>query len=278
MPKRACWADQCDSGEEMCIGVEESATVLRSSSLDSLCTNMSWDEPRHTISAPSCVPQTSMVHSVAPAPSLQCQLQPVGDVFVPRGAWMVVPVAPFAPVGASHGAFQAQANGEIPFVRSNSDSVDCAWMQSETILPRPESSRYGKKSVQPPRCRFQPRGSYSVIKHSTKQAGRWTREEGRQSVGHMELEAPSVLTPNADEEEWERRVQKRLAAVATIKDTDEYLKCLADRKGRRNGCAVPRTPSPNRRSLSKRQWEAELGSWRVAIRQWNLHNVGDMSR
>merc|ERR1712194_419915 len=138
--------------------------------------------------------------------------------------------------------------------------------------------RCGKKIVKSPRCRFQARGSYSVIKHSTKQAGRWAREEGRQSAGHMELETPRVLTPNADEEEWERRVQKRLAAVATIKDTDEYLNCLADRKGRRNGCAVPRTPSPNRRSLSKRQWEAELGSWRVAIRQFNLHNVGDMSR
>lgn len=74
----------------------------------------------------------------------------------------------------------------------------------------------------------------------------------------------------ASEEDWQRRAEKRLAAVNAIKDTPEYRTLQVDRAlGRGGAGAVPGTPDPDDRETSKRSWEAKVMQWRNAVKEWS---------
>lgn len=73
----------------------------------------------------------------------------------------------------------------------------------------------------------------------------------------------------ASEEDWQRRAEKRQAAVAAIRDSEEY-RVLWERRsqGDPRAANVPGTPDPNNRETSKRSWEAKVMQWRNALKEW----------
>mmetsp|Transcript_92725 Transcript_92725/g.177994 ORF Transcript_92725/g.177994 Transcript_92725/m.177994 type:complete len:281 (+) Transcript_92725:90-932(+) len=92
-----------------------------------------------------------------------------------------------------------------------------------------------------------------------------TAEQSESAVGHgqskaieltVELGRPAL--PRASEEQWQKRIQKRYAALAMVKDSAEYQDCPLTCR--------PRTPSPDDRSVSKRHWEEKMARWRCALR------------
>ena len=92
-----------------------------------------------------------------------------------------------------------------------------------------------------------------------------------QAALQQELRQANV---NSSHDEWERRVEKRLAAVAMIKNSPEYHKMIQRRgSAERSGTAstlsnMPKTPEPTDRTISKRAWETQLQLWRAAIKHW----------
>lgn len=87
---------------------------------------------------------------------------------------------------------------------------------------------------------------------------------------------------NTSQDEWERRVEKRLSAVAMIKNSSEYQKmlerhCSAERSGTASTLMnLPKTPDPTDRTISKRTWETQLQLWRAAIKQWRSDEGVDL--
>lgn len=71
----------------------------------------------------------------------------------------------------------------------------------------------------------------------------------------------------ASEEEWQRRLDKRQAAVSIVKEGPEYVAYRAAVRG--GGGEVPRTPPATDRSVSKRTWEEMMGKWRSGLKQWS---------
>merc|ERR1712137_583628 len=74
--------------------------------------------------------------------------------------------------------------------------------------------------------------------------------------------------PPASEEDWQRRIAKRTGAVATIKGTAEYQAFFArgGASALAPGVPAPKTPDPQDRSVSKRNWESSVMEWRTALR------------
>ena len=81
----------------------------------------------------------------------------------------------------------------------------------------------------------------------------------------------------ASEEDWQRRSEKRCAAIDAIKDSPEYRALQQDQE---QGCshdAVPEAPDPDDRLTSKRRWEAKVMRWKHAIKQWYARKGGSLS-
>jgi len=75
--------------------------------------------------------------------------------------------------------------------------------------------------------------------------------------------------PEASEEDWRRREDKRQAAVLTIKASLEYQELLSSRaRGEPGVDVVPGTPDPIDHTTSKRAWEASVMQWRNALKEW----------
>jgi len=75
--------------------------------------------------------------------------------------------------------------------------------------------------------------------------------------------------PEASEEDWRRREDKRQSAVLSIKASPEYLELLNSRaRGERGANAVPGTPDPTDHTISKRDWEKRVMGWRNALKEW----------
>ena len=95
-----------------------------------------------------------------------------------------------------------------------------------------------------------------------------SRRRTRASLQH-ELRQVNI---NISDDDWERRVDKRLSAVAITKNSAEY-QTMIHRHGsaQRSGITLsdlPETPQAADRTVSKRRWETQLQQWRVAIKQW----------
>jgi len=87
--------------------------------------------------------------------------------------------------------------------------------------------------------------------------------------------------PEASEEEWQRRMEKRRNAVDIVKASSEYLSCAqtqpcGDEESARWAEAM-RMPDPEDRLISKRAWEEEIRQWRTRLRQWCPANGQDPS-
>jgi hypothetical protein len=95
-----------------------------------------------------------------------------------------------------------------------------------------------------------------------------SRRRTRASLQH-ELRQVNI---NISDDDWERRVDKRLSAVAITKNSAEY-QTMIHRHGsaQRSGITLsdlPETPQAADRTVSKRRWERQLQQWRAAIKQW----------
>merc|ERR1712039_379949 len=75
--------------------------------------------------------------------------------------------------------------------------------------------------------------------------------------------------PEVAEEDWQRRIQHRSAAVHYIKSTATYQKlAVAREQGLAEAATRPRTPDPTDRSVSKRDWEKSVQKWRSELQSW----------
>ena len=64
----------------------------------------------------------------------------------------------------------------------------------------------------------------------------------------------SDIMVNADDDEWEKRKKKRTYLVKMMKRSESYQKLLIKREA--DGSAdTPRTPDPEDRTITKRNWE-----------------------
>ena len=81
-------------------------------------------------------------------------------------------------------------------------------------------------------------------------------EAGKRSSGWQEAEELAPTVPNATEEEWQRRLEKRRRIIDLVKRGQDYADHAPDM-----GQAAPRTPDPTERT-SKRQWEQAMAEWR----------------
>ena len=74
--------------------------------------------------------------------------------------------------------------------------------------------------------------------------------------------SPCGADEECDEEVWQRRSAHRLAGIAAVKRSADYISATADRGVRR-----PRTPDATDRKLSKRAWERAVQQWRKALKE-----------
>lgn len=72
--------------------------------------------------------------------------------------------------------------------------------------------------------------------------------------------APSDL--NANNEEWERRLQKRVQALDTIRASELYREAQGDL----DGAPMPCEPNAYDRECPKRLWEDRVSAWRADLR------------
>ena len=79
------------------------------------------------------------------------------------------------------------------------------------------------------------------------------------------------LCINKSEEDWRLRLRKRRSIIAFIKEFPEYQAAWAPRGGSHQ--AALRTPSPDDRSVSKRQWEEKVMKWRNALKHKQLNGL-----
>ena len=64
-----------------------------------------------------------------------------------------------------------------------------------------------------------------------------------------------------------RRIQERASTVTVVKNTIEYARCL------RAGAALPATPRADDPSISTRQWEQAVQTWRRRLRELSSNAV-----
>ena len=78
------------------------------------------------------------------------------------------------------------------------------------------------------------------------------------------------LRPHASEDVWNHRIQHRKNSVAAIKATEEYVIFDEERSDPNFSYfeALPTTPEPMNRQLSKRDFESQIMNWRRNLRQW----------
>mmetsp|Transcript_46781 Transcript_46781/g.130238 ORF Transcript_46781/g.130238 Transcript_46781/m.130238 type:complete len:299 (-) Transcript_46781:102-998(-) len=87
-------------------------------------------------------------------------------------------------------------------------------------------------------------------------------------IGGVVVAAGGQSPPDADEEAWRRRTDKRRLSVMACKATPEYCAYSRARARAERQAGEPQTPDPLDRSVSKRQWDEEVRLWRAALRKW----------
>ena len=70
-------------------------------------------------------------------------------------------------------------------------------------------------------------------------------------------------------DELQRRTAKRREAVENVKMTVEYQLYVAVVPAHARQLTAPQTPRYDDMTVTKRQWEALMGSWRNGLREWN---------
>lgn len=75
-----------------------------------------------------------------------------------------------------------------------------------------------------------------------------------------------TAAPEPFEDDWPRRVAKRMEGVAAIKRTPEYTQARAQGLRDASNVDFPLTPDPTDVTMSKRTWESKVQSWRQDLR------------
>jgi hypothetical protein len=75
--------------------------------------------------------------------------------------------------------------------------------------------------------------------------------------------SPPTPTQHSQPDVWQRRCRHRLAGVAAVKRSSEYINVLMDEA--EHSLARPSSPDPHDESLSKRQWERGMQAWRTQL-------------
>jgi len=81
-------------------------------------------------------------------------------------------------------------------------------------------------------------------------------------------ESNNVRNQPPTEEDWQRRLAHRKAAIDFVKTTPQYLEFDNIQRHRGLDDTEPLTPDPTDRNVSKRQWEKSVQNWRVALVSW----------
>jgi len=239
MPKRACWADMADdSGDEMMTGATETCKSEGDKQMldgdvspaASFCsTQFSWGDEA------DCGQSAQSLQLDGTTPSMQL------DGTMPSMQWAQTAMLP-----ANFGQCVF-----IPCVGANASSLPAQSLGQYVSLGTVKTSRA------------------DLVKKRFLKQGSQDRNRRPLVVKSNRKECAARTLPEASEEDWQRRLQKRHDIVAIIKETTEYQAFSAHRgKPRR---AALRTPSPNDRSVSKRQWEDKVQKWRTALRNWHSH-------
>lgn len=90
----------------------------------------------------------------------------------------------------------------------------------------------------------------------------------KRSRGPIDVEMGPPPIPDATEEEWQHRIEKRTKAVACVKDSPEYAHYQARRSRAERRKDDPHSPEPTDRTVSKRQWEFVVQQWRAGLRNF----------
>lgn len=138
-------------------------------------------------------------------------------------------------------------------------------MQGSVLLNIDESQVATKSPAQ--HCSPLKRAKTGSVKKSFLKQGTQGGQGRPAAMENAKQLANRALPPKASEEDWQRRLQKRHGIVALIKESPEYHAFAAHRNGSRRTASMARTPSPNDRSISKRQWEEKVQKWRSALRK-----------
>ena len=75
--------------------------------------------------------------------------------------------------------------------------------------------------------------------------------------------SPPTPTQHSQPDVWQRRCRHRLAGVAAVKRSSEYINVLMNEA--EHSLARPSSPDPHDESLSKRQWERGMQAWRTQL-------------
>lgn len=77
------------------------------------------------------------------------------------------------------------------------------------------------------------------------------------------------VMPDASEDEWLRRRETRMRAIAVAKNTREYHSYSRSKLDVESSAEEPMTPNPADRTISARRWKYEVQQWRSALaKRW----------
>lgn len=138
----------------------------------------------------------------------------------------------------------------------------------------------GLESTEPASASTQPLLSLpqTAAAKSRRSRGKRPLSTGQESAVHLAAKRtreffPTLMLPQATEEEWQHRIRKRIKMVALIKEMPEYQAYVAVRSPADRLAGEPHSPIADDRNLSKRRWEYEVQQWRTQVKQWAAVNA-----
>jgi len=312
-PQKESWADQVDSDEEMEVECPEptSGAMVRSTSRDSNCTHMSWDDsncmkllqhyehnvhssPRMQQAPPAaCLPQMPPCHASGALErsrsvdsncthvswddsnfaQLMQHYEKSNDSLnqsaampaaMPAESVRQMPLCPGEPVPMLAFVPVAGAQGSVFSCEPGQGLAGMQQFDSDVLAQRRGRRRSPKRVIRSKAFTKPLRKKHSSTLRDLKETASHRSRPEFEAMENDENQEPCNASslPEASEEDWQRRVQKRHAIVAHIKGTAEYKSCSAMQRASR-----PITPDPYDRSVSKRQWEGIIVNWRNSLRQ-----------
>lgn len=87
--------------------------------------------------------------------------------------------------------------------------------------------------------------------------------------GNDHRQSSHGVMPDASEDEWLRRRETRMRAIAVAKNTREYQSYSRSKLDIESSADEPMTPNPADRTISARRWKYEVQQWRSALaKRW----------
>jgi len=87
--------------------------------------------------------------------------------------------------------------------------------------------------------------------------------------GNDHMQSSDGVMPDASEDEWLRRREARMRAIAIAKNTREYQSYSRSKLDIESSAEEPMTPNPADRTTSARRWKYEVQQWRSSLaKRW----------